>query len=69
MSELKPVTNFRTRMEAETAGAILEAAGIRVLIQSQEGWTQSPIAPGAAIMVVPEDLDRARDLLAVDDDD
>lgn len=72
MTDLHEVANFRTRMEAETAADVLANAGIAALIQSQEGWTLSPISPGATVLVNPEDVARALEVLeamAAPDDD
>ena len=41
------ITNFRTKLEAEIAGGILESAGIPYLIQHSEGILHGPLSPGA----------------------
>jgi hypothetical protein len=57
------VANFRFRREAVTAKTVLENAGIPCLVQSAEGSGFGPIAGGSSVLVRPEDLDRARQLL------
>ena len=46
-----PLANFRTKLEAEIAGGLLDSAGIPFLIQSTEGILHGPISPGATILV------------------
>ncbi len=45
------IANFRTKLEAEIAGGILESAGIPYLTQHSEGILHGPLSPGAAILV------------------
>ena len=62
----KAVANFRFRREAETAKALLANAEIPCVIQSGEGSGFGPIAGGSTVLVRPEDLDRARQILEDD---
>jgi len=45
------IANYRTKIEAEAAAGVLEAAGIPCIIQSTEGMLHGPINPGASILV------------------
>ncbi len=45
------IASFRTKLEAEIAGGLLESAGIPYLIQHSEGILHGPLSPGAAILV------------------
>lgn len=58
------VANFRTKLEAETAAGLLEAEGIRYLIQSTEGAGYGPLPPGATLFVLASDAASAREVLA-----
>ena len=49
-----PIANFRTKIEAEMAGTLLDNAGIPYVIQSTEGILHGPINPGATILVSGE---------------
>jgi hypothetical protein len=57
------IANFRTKVEAEIAGGILEAAGIPCVIQSTEGILHGPINPGASILVSEAVEEHARAVL------
>ncbi|MCZ6917356.1 MAG: DUF2007 domain-containing protein [Gemmatimonadetes bacterium] len=57
------VANFRTKLEAEIAGGLLEGAEIPYIIQSTEGILHGPIGPGATILVSESLADHARALL------
>lgn len=57
------IANFRTKLEAEIAAAVLEAAGIPYLIQSAEGILHGPINPGATILVSESAAAQARAVL------
>ena len=59
MSDLVPVKNFRTRMEAEVTAGLLGDAGIPYVIQSAEGSGIVPMPGGATLLVRPEDLVKA----------
>ncbi len=61
--KLVAIANFRTKMEAETAGVLLKHAGIPYLIQSQEGMLHGPMAPGATLYVPSEEEEEAREVL------
>ena len=54
------IANFRTKLEAEIAGGVLESAGIPYLIQHTEGILHGPLSPGATILVSPHLTERAR---------
>lgn len=69
MKNLTPVANFRTKTEAEAAAVLLKNEGIPYLIQSQEGMLYGPLYPGATIYVPPEAAERAREILALDDEE
>ena len=45
------IASFRTKLEAEIAGGLLDSAGIPYLIQHSEGILHGPLSPGAAILV------------------
>ena len=63
MSELAVAGAFRTRAEAEMAGGLLEEADIPFVLQSQEGMFLGPLPQGATLLVRPDHLDRAREVL------
>ena len=54
------IANFRTKLEAEIAGGLLETAGIPYLIQHSEGILHGPLSPGASILVSVELVTEAR---------
>ena len=54
------IVNFRTKLEAEIAGGILESAGIPYLIQHSEGILHGPLGSGATILVSREVAAQAR---------
>ena len=58
------IANFRTKLDAEIAGGLLDNAGVPYIIQSQEGMLHGPIMPGATILVSAEDEDQARQILS-----
>ena len=64
MSETVEVANFRTRVEAEIAGALLDNADIAYVIQSQEGMLHGPMSTGATLLVSKGNLERAAVILA-----
>lgn len=45
------IASFRTKLEAEIAGGLLDSAGIPYLIQHSEGILHGPLSPGATILV------------------
>ncbi len=54
------IANFRTKLEAEIAGGVLDSAGIPYLIQHTEGILHGPLSPGASILVSPHLVAHAR---------
>ena len=54
------IANFRTKLEAEIAGGVLDSAGIPYLIQHSEGILHGPLSPGATILVSPQLAAHAR---------
>lgn len=64
MTDIIPIANFRTRLEAELAGRLLEGAAVPYVINSPEGMFVGPIGPGATLLVRADDVDLARDALA-----
>ena len=58
---------FPSRMEAEMAAEVLKKAQIPFIIQSEDtgmfGPGSAPAPRGARLLVPPEDMTRARDLL------
>jgi hypothetical protein len=54
------IASFRTKLEAEIAGGLLENAGIPYVIQHSEGILHGPLSPGAAILVSHQLAVRAR---------
>jgi hypothetical protein len=63
MSSRIAVGNFRTKLDAEIAGGLLDNADVPYIIQSQEGMLHGPIMPGATILVSAEDEKQARQIL------
>lgn len=64
MTDIIPIANFRTRLEAELAARLLEGAAVPYIINSPEGMLAGPLAEGATILVRTEDVEMARDVLA-----
>lgn len=64
MKDLVLVRTFRTRLEAETAGGLLTAAGIPFLIQSAEASGYGPSPQGASLRVRADQATAARRVLA-----
>lgn len=64
--ETKTIANFRFRREAEMARTLLANADIPCVIQSGEGSGFGPIAGGSSVLVRPEDVNRARQVLEDD---
>jgi hydrogenase maturation factor len=64
MGSTVAIANFRTKVEAEIAGAMLKAAGIPYVLQSTEGMLHGPINPGASILVSDAVAEHAREVLA-----
>ena len=63
MSDLHPVGNFRTMVEAEMAAGLLREAEIPYLIQSAEGVGVVPMPGGATILVRRSDFSQAARVL------
>ena len=64
MTDIVPIANFRTRLEAELAARSLEGAAVPFVINSQEGMAYGPLGDGATILVRAADADLAREVLA-----
>lgn len=63
------LANFRTAAEAETAGGLLEQSEIPYLIQSMEGAGMIGLQAGATLLVRPDQLELAREVLDLDAED
>lgn len=63
MTDVVPIANYRTHLEAEVAAKLLEAAGVPYVINSQEGMLHGPMGDGATILVRAADADLARQAL------
>ena len=63
MGSTVAIANFRTKVEAEIAGAMLRAAGIPYILQSTEGMLHGPINPGASILVSEAVAEHAREVM------
>lgn len=70
-TELLPVASFENLSEAEVARTLLEAEGIEVVVQDRPlAALLPPVAlanGGMVLLVAPEELDRAREVLAEPD--
>lgn len=66
MKSFVALANFRTRLEAETVAGLLKGADVTFLIQSLEGAGIVPGPRGATIMVRPEDLEKSKVVIDVD---
>lgn len=64
MTDVIPIANFRTRLEAEMAGQLLDGAAVPYVINSPEGMAHGPLGNGATIMVRAEDVELAREVLS-----
>jgi hypothetical protein len=64
VTDIIPIANFRTRLDAELAARLLEGAAVPYIINSSEGMLHGPLSGGATILVRTEDVDLARDALA-----
>ncbi len=69
--ELVPVASFENLSEAEVARTLLDAEGIDVVVQDRPLASLLPpvaLANGGLVLLVsPEELDRAREVLAQPD--
>jgi hypothetical protein len=63
VTDIIPIANYRTRLEAELAGRLLEGAAVPYVINSAEGMFHGPLADGATILVRADDVELARDVL------
>jgi hypothetical protein len=63
VTDVIPIANFRTRLEAELAARLLEGAAVPYLINSPEGMAHGPLADGATLLVRAEDVELAREVL------
>ncbi len=63
MTQSAVVATFRTRLDAESAGSLLEHAGIAFLIQSPEGMGMGPLPQGARLLVRADELAAAKQVL------
>jgi hypothetical protein len=64
MHEPVLIANFRTRLDAESAGGLLTYAGIPFVIQSPEGIGMGPLSTGASLLVRDDQVEEARRVLA-----
>jgi len=64
VTDILPIANFRTRLEAELAARLLDGAAVPYLINSQEGMAHGPLGDGATILVRADDVELAREVLA-----
>jgi hypothetical protein len=63
VTDVIPIANFRTRLEAELAARLLEGAAVPYVINSPEGMAHGPLVDGATILVRAEDVELAREVL------
>ena len=63
MTDVIPIANFRTRLEAELAARLLEGAAVPYVINSPEGMAHGPLGDGATLLVRAEDVELAREVL------
>lgn len=66
MTDIIPIANFRTRLEAELAARLLEGAAVPYVINSPEGMLHGPLGDGATILVRAEDVELAREALGAE---
>jgi hypothetical protein len=64
VTDVIPIANFRTRLEAELAARLLEGADVPYVINSPEGMLHGPLGNGATILVRTEDVEFAREVLS-----
>jgi hypothetical protein len=64
MTQPVVVATFRTRLEAESAGGLLDHAGLPFVIQSPEGLGMGPLSQGASLLVRADEAEAARQVLA-----
>lgn len=63
MPKLVHIANFRTKLDAEMAGGLLDGQEIPYVIQSGEGMRLGPLSPGSSLLVAPEQAEAARRIL------
>jgi len=64
VTDVIPIANFRTRLEAELAARLLDGAAVPYVINSPEGMLHGPLGNGATILVRTEDVEFAREVLS-----
>jgi hypothetical protein len=64
VTDVIPIANFRTRLEAELAARLLDGAAVPYVINSPEGMLHGPLGNGATILVRSEDVEFAREVLS-----
>lgn len=67
MTDVIPIANFRTRLEAELAAQLLDGVAVPYVINSPEGMAHGPMGDGATILVRAEDVELAREALGASD--
>jgi hypothetical protein len=67
VTDIIPIANFRTRLEAELAARLLDGAAVPYVINSSEGMFHGPLAAGATILVRADDVELAREALGGDE--
>jgi hypothetical protein len=67
VTDIIPIANFRTRLEAELAARLLDGVAVPYLINSPEGMAHGPMVDGATILVRAEDVELAREVLSAPD--
>jgi len=64
MSESVCVRKFANKMEAEVAQGVLESCGVKSVVMADDaGGMIPPLAKEARLMVMEEDLQKAREAL------
>jgi hypothetical protein len=66
MTNLIAVAIFPARVEADLARGALEAAGLYAIVAADDAGEQNPgldYSRGVSVLVRPEDLERAREVL------
>ncbi len=68
MYEAIRIADFSSRLDAQSAGRVLESEGIPYLIKT-ESKRPDPLTSGATIYVAPDIAKRAQKVLSVDEDE
>jgi hypothetical protein len=63
LSDLVPVSTFRSAVDAQIAKGILDGAGIESMIRSDNAGGMYPAIAGAELLVRAEDVEKAADAL------